>query len=212
MTEVKHELTAGGKGVADDHSQTGDEDPMGNTRAVLASLAGLALAASMTACGGSEGGSGSSAPDNASTSDFCDGFNGLFEKVLAEGASDDSSAMISALKDWAGEMEDIGTPSDMSDDARNGFELFIDQAKDLDEDATLDDLQNLGEDLSDSDQADGEAFAEWTEKNCPLDLPSIDPSDLPSIDPSELENMDPEEMESMMSELEDEMGELTESP
>ncbi|WP_296604940.1 hypothetical protein [Nocardioides sp.] len=186
---------------------------MGKTRAALTSLAGLALAASMTACGGSDdGGAGSSAPDNASTSDFCDGFNGLFEKVLAQGASGDSSAMITALKDWAGDMEDIGTPSDMPDDARNGFELFIDQAKDLDEDATLDDLQNLGDDLSESDQADGEAFAGWTEKNCPLDLPSIDPSDLPSIDPSALASMDPDDMESMMSELEDQMGDLTESP
>lgn len=193
-------------------------------RAALNVLAGLALATSLTACGGSDGGSGASAPDDASASDFCDGFNGLFEKVLAQAASGDSSAMITALKGWAGDMEDIGTPSDMPDDARRGFELFIDQAKDLDEDATLDDLQNLGDDLSDDDQADGEAFSSWTTENCALDipgvdasdLPSIDPSDLPSIDPSDLasnlENIDPEEMESMMSELEEQMGSLTESP
>ncbi|CAI9402127.1 hypothetical protein [Nocardioides sp. T2.26MG-1] len=185
-------------------------------RAALNVLAGLALATSLTACGGSDGGSGASAPDDASTSDFCDGFNGLFEKVLAQAASGDSSAMITALKDWAGDMEDIGTPSDMPDDARRGFELFIDQAKDLDEDATLDDLQNLGDDLSDDDQADGDAFSTWTTDNCALDIPGVDASDLPSIDPSDLasdlENIDPEDMESMMSELEEQMGSLTESP
>jgi hypothetical protein len=178
-------------------------------------LAGLALATSLTACGGSDGGdggSGASAPDDASTSDFCDGFNTLFDKVIAQATTGDSSAMITALKDWAGDMEDIGTPSDMPDDARHGFELFIDQAKDLDEDATLDDLQNLGDDLSEGDQADGEAFSDWTTKNCPLDIPSLDPSDLPSIDPSDLASMDPEDMESMMSELEEQMGSLTESP
>lgn len=189
---------------------------MSRTRAALNVLAGLALATALTACGGSDGdgdgGSGDSAPDNASTSDFCDGFNGLFEKVLAQATSGDSSAMITALKDWAGDMEDIGTPSDMPEDARNGFELFVEQAKDLDENASLDDLQNLGEDLSEGDQADGEAFSTWTEKNCPLDLPDIDSSDLPSIDPSDMASMDPEDLESMMSELEEQMGELTESP
>ena len=189
---------------------------MSPIRAALNVLAGLTLAASLTACGGSDGdgdgGSGGSAPDNASTSDFCDGFNGLFEAVLAQGLSADSTAMISALKDWASDMEDIGTPSDMPDDARNGFELFIEQAKDLDENASLEDLENLGDDLSEADQADGEAFSDWTEENCPLDLPDIDPSDLPSIDPSDMASMDPEDLESMMSELEEQMGDLTESP
>ncbi len=186
-------------------------------------LAGLALAASLTACGGSDGGSGSAAPDDASKDDFCEGFNGLFEKVLAQATSGDSSAMITALKDWAGDMEDVGTPSDMPDDARRGFELFVEQAKNLDEDATLADLETLGEDFSDADQADGEAFSAWTEENCPIDLPglpsidssdlpSIDSSDLPSIDPSDLPSMDPSELESMMSDLASEMSDLTASP
>jgi hypothetical protein len=184
-------------------------------RAAVSAVAGLALAASMTACGGSDGDSGSSS-GTASTSEFCDGFNGLFKKVLAQAASGDSAAMISALKDWAGDMEDIGAPSKMPDDAQHGFELFLDQAKDLDEDASLDDLQNLGDDLSEGDQADGAAFSEWTTKNCQLDIPGVDASDLPSIDPSDLENqlddLDPEDRESMMSELEEQMGDLTESP
>jgi len=183
-------------------------------RAALNVLAGLALAAALTACGGGDDGDSGAgdAPDDASTSDFCDGFNALFEKVIAKAASGDSEAMISALKDWAGDMEDIGTPSDMPEDARNGFELFLEQAEELDENATLDDLQNLGDDLSEADQADGEAFGTWTEEHCPLDLPDIDPSDLPSIDPSDMASMDPEDLESMMSELEEQMGELTESP
>lgn len=172
---------------------------------------GLALMASLTACGDSDGGSGAQAPDDASTDDFCEGFNSLFEKVLAQATSGDSSAVISALKDWAAEMADIGTPSEMPDGARHGFELFLDQAKELDEDATLEDLQNLGDDFSEEDQADGEEFSTWTQENCPLDIPDIDPSDLPSIDPSDLPSMAPEDLESMMSELESEMGELTES-
>ena len=179
-----------------------------------AAAAGLALAASLAGCGGdSGGGSGTSAPDNASMDDFCATFNGLFDTVMsAATTSGDTSGMIASLKKWAADMEDVGTPSDMPDDARHGFELFVEQARQLDENATLQDLEKLGEDLSSDDQADGEAFSEWTTKNCPLDLPSglpsIDPSDLPSIDPSDLPSMDPSDLESMMSELSD----LTESP
>ncbi|ABL79700.1 MULTISPECIES: hypothetical protein [unclassified Nocardioides] len=195
------------------------------TRALIlrrgAVAVGLALMASLSACGGDDGGgSGAKAPDDASTDDFCATFNSLFEKVLSQATSGDSAAVISALKDWAADIEDVGTPSAMPDDARHGFELFVDQAKKLDENASLEDLQNLGDDLSADDQADGEAFTTWTEENCPLDipgldgsdLPSIDPSDLPSIDPSDLASMDPEELESMMSELASNMSELTESP
>jgi hypothetical protein len=192
------------------------------TRALIlrrgAAAVGLALVASLTACGGSDGSdgsdgsSGAQAPDDASTDDFCEGFNSLFEKVLGQATSGDSSAMISALKEWAGDMEDIGTPSDMPEDARHGFELFIDQAENLDEDASLEDLQNLGEDFSEEDQADGEAFGTWTQENCPLDLPGIGSSDLPSIDPSDLPSVDPSDMESMMSELESQMSGLTASP
>ena len=179
-----------------------------------AAAASLALVASLTACGGdSGGGSGSSAPDDASLDDFCTAFNGLFDTVMSAATSGgDTSGMIAALKKWAADIEDVGTPADMPDDARHGFELFVDQAKKLDENATLQDLENLGGDLSSGDQADGEAFSEWTTKNCPLDLPSglpsINPSDLPSIDPSDLPSMDPSDLESMMSEL----SELTQSP
>ncbi|MDI6911413.1 hypothetical protein [Nocardioides sp.] len=186
------------------------------TRALIlrrgAAAVGLTLMAALTACGGSDGGSGAQAPDDASTDDFCEGFNGLFAKVLSQATSGDSSAVISALKDWAADMEDIGTPGEMPDDARHGFELFVEQAKNLDEDATLEDLQNLGDDFSEEDQADGEAFSTWTTDNCPLDIPGISSSDLPSIDPSDLPSVDPSEMESMMSELESQMSELTESP
>jgi hypothetical protein len=161
------------------------------------------LLGTVTACGG---GGGSDAPDNASKDDFCQAFNGLFEKVMAQATSGDPSTMIKALKDWAADIEKVGTPSDMPDDARHGFELFVDEAKKIEDDATLEDLQNLGEDLSSEDQADGEAFSTWTTENCPMELPSLNPSDLPSEMPTDLPT-DPSDLESMLSEL----SQLTES-
>jgi hypothetical protein len=178
-------------------------------RAAL-TIAGLALAfGGLTGCGGSDDGGGSSAPADASKDDFCEAFNGLFETVMAQATEADTSAMVKAIKEWAADVEDVGTPNDMPDDARHGFELLVQQAKDIDDDATLEDFENLGKDLSADDEKDGKAFTDWATANCPLDLPglpggsdlpSIDPSDLPSIDPSDLPT-DPSELESLMSEL-----------
>jgi hypothetical protein len=162
----------------------------------------------LTGCGGDDGGS-SSAPDDASKTDFCEAFNGFYEKVVSQATeSADSSAMIKALKEWAGDIEDVGTPSEMPEDARHGFELFIEAAKDIDDNASIEDLQNIGDDLSDADQKDGQAFSDWTTDNCPLDIPGLpDASDLPSDLPSDLSDLpsdlptDPSELESMLSEL-----------
>ena len=120
-------------------------------RKTMLALAGTALAlGTMAGCGGSGGGgdSGSSAPDNASTEEFCDAFNSLFTEVMAKAGSGDMSQAIPAIKEWAENMQDVGTPDDMPDDAREGFEVFVDAAADIDEDAKLEDLQNLGDDLS----------------------------------------------------------------
>ena len=143
----------------------------------LAATGCLALAttlgASLSACSGDDGGSGASAPDDASLEEFCSAFNDLFDDVLSKAASDDSAAAVRALKDWAAEIGEVGTPEDMPAEARNGFEVFVDQARELDEDATLADLEKFGEDVSEGDQADAEAFSDWTQDNCPLDLPEL---------------------------------------
>jgi hypothetical protein len=146
-------------------------------------IAGMALVfGGLTACGGDGG--GSSASDDASQEDFCKAFNGFYEKVVSKATDADTSDMVKALQEWAADIEDVGTPSEMPDDARHGFEVFVDAAKDIDEDAALGDLQNLGDDLSEGDQKDGEAFSDWTTSHCPLDIPGLpDASDLPS-DPS----------------------------
>ncbi len=129
----------------------------------------LVLVSVLTACSDDGGGQDAAdAPDDASMEDFCEAFNGLVEDVLAE-ASTDPSAMVRAVKDWAADIAEVGTPADMPDDARHGFELFVEHAADLDDDAGLEDLQNLGSELSEEDQADGEAFTEWTQENCPLE-------------------------------------------
>ncbi len=179
---------------------------------VVASTA-LALGA-LAGCGsdsdgGSDGGSsagGASAGGDASKDDFCTAFNGLVTDVLAKAGTGDLSDAVSAIKDWAANMKEVGTPSDMPDDARQGFEVFVEAASNIDEDATLGDLQSLGSELSQADQDAGESFGSWATENCPAALPGIGdppselPSDMASLMPSDLPT-DPSALESMMSEL-----------
>lgn len=186
-------------------------------RKVTLAVAGTALLIGATAgCGGSSS-DGSSAPDNASTDEFCDAFNSLFTEVMAEAGTGDMSKAVSAIKDWAENMQEVGTPDDMPDEVREGFEVFVDAASEIDEDATLEDMQDFGGDLSEADQEAGDTFGDWATETCPTELPGIGdlPSDIasdlasemPTELPSELESMmsdlptDPSELESMMSEL-----------
>jgi hypothetical protein len=139
-------------------------------------MAGLVLAAGLLAgCSGDDGddGDGSSAPTNARLEEFCETFDGLFDQVLSEDVAGDQAAMVRALRDWARDLEEVGTPDDIPDDARRGFELFVEQALEIDEDASLAELERLGEDLSAADQADGDAFSDWAQDSCPLDVPSL---------------------------------------
>lgn len=128
-------------------------------------LAGLALVAALAGCSG-----GSDAPDDVSTTEFCAAFNDLFDEVLGADPSD-AAATVRAFKQWAADMEEVGAPADLPEDARHGFELFVEQAQGLDENASLEELERLGKGLSASDRAAGEAFNDWTSENCPLDQP-----------------------------------------
>lgn len=191
-------------------------------RKAAVALAGTALAiGTLAGCG--DDSSGSAAPDNASKEDFCEAFGSFFTDIMAEAMAGDPSKAVEAVKDWADEMQDVGLPSDAPDDVRDGFEVFIDAARDLPDDATMEDLDNLGNDLSEEDQDAGDAFGEWAAEECPdampgmsdlpTDLPSDLPTDLPTDLPSDLESMmsdmptdlDPSELESMLSEMAESM-------
>jgi hypothetical protein len=133
-------------------------------------LAGLALAIAgligCAGCSGSDGAGGSSVPDS-SGDDFCAVFNGFADTVLAGAAETDPSDLIRAVKEWAGDLEDLGPPSDMPGDARRGFERFVDRAAEIDEDATLADLEkSLGQDPDAREHEDSAAFTDWTRDTC----------------------------------------------
>ena len=139
------------------------------------------LAVSLTACGGS-GTDATGAPDDASVADFCDTFGGLGDLV---DAGDDADAAVDAANDFAADLDDVGTPSDVTDDQRDGFEAYVKFLGEVDSSDV--------EDLADSDEADvfGDdadnvtGFIQYAITSCPDALGSLT-GDVPDVDVPEL--------------------------
>ena len=101
--------------------------------------------------------------NSASKDEFCNGYED-FIKALFKAEGDNYGEQ---LKDAASEFEDVGTPDDIPDDAKEGLEIVMEKIQEIDDDATAEDVQNLDEDLSEDDQKKADAFEEYLQKTCP---------------------------------------------
>ena len=128
----------------------------------------LLVAGTASACGGDD------APSDASKEDFC----GAAKEITGLETGKD-------VKDFAEKLEDVGTPEDMSDDERKGFDLFIETANKLKDDSTEEDATKLGEDLSADEEKDIEAFTTYLAKTCVKELQEVVP-DAPTLPTDEL--------------------------
>ena len=157
-------------------------------RGALLGAGVVLMAGVLTGCGGD---ASDDAPEEASKKDFC----GAFQKLGESG--DDFDKSKEAFKD----LEDTGTPDDMPDDARAGFELIIDIADEAD---SSEDAEKRVEDLSKDEQKEVEAFSTYTVKKCmdlPSELPSDLPTELPSDFPSDLPSDQPSDLTDIPSDL-----------
>lgn len=112
-------------------------------RPVAAAGAAAVLALSLTACGGSDA---ADAPQDASKDDFCEKFQSLDQVETGDTPSEDE---FNDAKDKVLELRDVGTPKEISGEAREGFEIFLDAVDDL----SYDDAKELA--TSDSDTFPG---------------------------------------------------------
>ncbi|NHC23509.1 hypothetical protein G6553_10045 [Nocardioides sp. IC4_145] len=151
-------------------------------RRAVATTSLLLIAPFAAACGGGDDDEASAAPQDASSEDFCDAYTSIFDSLLA--APSDSSqdqqeeAAVDALKDWSERMREVGTPEDLPEDARKGFELVLDEASDIDDVSDLQDLED-SQDYSEAEQEQAQALNTWITENCAGSMPG-----LPSGDPS----------------------------
>lgn len=146
-------------------------------RPIIAAGAATLMALSLAACGGG-------APADASTEDFCEITNDT--SWFTEVAEDDYEGFVDAIKEYVDKLEEVGTPEDIPDDAREGFEIQVETAGDI----SADELKEASEsdsaedpfetDLSEDEIAKVEAFQTYQAETCGgLDLEDL-PTDLPT--------------------------------
>lgn len=131
----------------------------GKTRVIALALVGVLLLAGGGAVAGwalSRGGDGGSEPDrprvtraadapkDADTAEFC--------RSMAEGETDTDEEK----RKWAQEAVQVGTPSDMTDDERNGYEVLF-----------RDSLEGQSQQASGGDVADMFLLIAYIGKTCP---------------------------------------------
>ncbi|GHJ60832.1 hypothetical protein NOK12_33500 [Nocardioides sp. OK12] len=135
----------------------------------LAGVAGLALVlGGAAACSSDEP---SAAPEDASQEDFCQ----VYADIESDGGED-----LDSVKEAVGRLVEVGTPDDIPDEARAGFETLGELVREADDET---DLETLGEDLGPEVQGSFVAFLGYVTETCAdeLDLPTAD--DLGQLDP-----------------------------
>ena len=139
--------------------------------------ASLVLVAGVGAgCGGGDEKSGDAAPAAATTADFCESYNSLFD-AFSNGKQPTDQEAVLAIKKWADELDQVGTPKDIPADAQDGYELIVSTVQKIKDDATQADVQKLTDAFSETEQKSSDAFGEWATKTCPLAKPSDSPSE-----------------------------------
>jgi hypothetical protein len=128
------------------------------------------LAASLVLVGGTATACGGGAPTDASKADFCDSFTKINESAAGSDGGDPSKDEIKKVKDAVKDLEDTGTPESITDDAREGFEIFTGAVADIDDDATAKDLEELDK-FSGDEKKKFEAFGEYVSETCAPETP-----------------------------------------
>lgn len=131
---------------------------MGRAAATVA----LVVCAALAGCGGPA----ESAPTDASPEDFCAAIAWFRTEGLDRFRGGEfppaEDALADLARDWSARLVEVGTPENMSDDARAGFEKFV---------ARIDDIE--GGDIAgmgwDGDNPDGDAekgFSNYVTNAC----------------------------------------------
>jgi hypothetical protein len=109
-------------------------------------LAPVALAALLLAgCGGSPDRPDGDGPAAPTVAEFCGALTDFQADFADADPQGDLPAYVEALKGAATRLDHVGTPEEMSKEARQGFDLTIERITSLPERATTDDLAGISD-------------------------------------------------------------------
>ena len=130
-------------------------------------LAGLVLTiGGLVACGGDEDSTAGGLPREASIDDFCGNFEQFAQELGELGSSADASQAVTVMQDMSEAMRETGVPESATDEQAEGLEVTLDAIDELDADAAMDDLANLEDSFSESEQEKADAFDDYLDEEC----------------------------------------------
>lgn len=151
------------------------------------------LAVSLSACGSddSSGGGGDepeAAPESASVEDFCAAYTGDPSDLPSDPSPEEQ---VQSIQDAIEELADVGTPEDMPEEAKAGFDVYLEAAADLEpedvqaleEAAQAPDPKAASEEVlgfSEEEAAQVDALQQYGMETCVPEAPSGAPTDIPS--------------------------------
>ena len=131
---------------------------MGRSKAVLA----VVVCAALSGCGGAA----DAAPTDASRDDFCASMRWFVSEGLDRLAGGQfpppEDDLAELARDWSEHLVEVGTPENMSDDAREGFEKFVGRIDDIDGG----DMSEFGWDGANAEGDAEKAFSNFVSNTC----------------------------------------------
>ena len=125
----------------------------------------LLVAGLLAGCGDDGGDDAADAPNNASVEEFCQPFVDLSQEFQSMGTDISDEDALEIAKDTAEKLRNAGTPEDMPEDARKGFELVVKKLADLSDDATTQDVEKAMQ-LTEEEQKYSAALTAYVTQNC----------------------------------------------
>lgn len=132
----------------------------------------VVLSGALAACGEdpapstTDGAATEGAAALTSTGDFCAALS-MVAAAYAEVSPEDPAAQdVQAIKATVADLVELGAPADMPDDAREGFVLVTSEVLDLADDATVEELEQAGEDFGGADSERADAFDNYVDQTC----------------------------------------------
>jgi hypothetical protein len=105
-------------------------------------------------------------PTDASPDAFCAQVHDFYSGVDRLGADASNREVAGLVKQLAGRLADVGTPGDIPGDARQGFELTLEEIRDLPDDASSADVAAIDADLGLEERRDTQAFDTYLALTC----------------------------------------------
>jgi hypothetical protein len=130
------------------------------TRVIALAAAALALAG----CADDSSERPSRADEGPSVTRFCDALD-RFQGDFADADAADLPSYVRALKDAAERLDRVGTPGDMSQSARDGFDLTVEKITALPDEPTEADLTGMGE-VGPGEQTPLDALDDYIADSC----------------------------------------------